>query len=368
MDIRNIHLSVDGNVCIATIANKAYRVNSVFYRVLCSMKSGLSMEDSVNLVSAETGTDYSVLSEKFNSFIEIVQQIKSESYIRCKRIVINEKWVNEIARSLVFLFSKYVFAALLLICMITNIIYLGLNYNSLGTPSHHTIEIGVMIFLGYMLSLIIHELGHATATASVGKEAKEIGFGFYIVFPVFYTDVTSVWCMGKKKRILVSVGGVYFQLLVKTILICLILISPQSDALTTALNGLVISNLLVIIISITPFFRNDGYWILSDFWRIPNLLKRSDNALLHPCSQQDYDRKSEQYKLLMFGLVNNMFRIYVFVRLALNLHNNLSRLTETLAQNEMLALAVSIAFSLIGMYWILLCYYKTFRYGNQNGY
>lgn len=88
MNISNIHLSVDGNVCIATIANKAYRVNSLFYRILCCMKSGLSLEDSVTQVSAETGTDHGLLSDKFNAFIKTVQQINSTSYIRCKRIVI----------------------------------------------------------------------------------------------------------------------------------------------------------------------------------------------------------------------------------------------------------------------------------------
>jgi len=61
---------------------------------------------------------------------------------------------------------------------------------------------GIMVFIGYILSLIIHEIGHATATASMGKRAKEIGFGFYIIFPVFYTDVTSVWSMKKKSAFL----------------------------------------------------------------------------------------------------------------------------------------------------------------------
>lgn len=367
MNISNIHLSVDGNVCIATIANKAYRVNSLFYRILCCMKSGLSLEDSVTQVSAETGTDHGLLSDKFNAFIKTVQQINSTSYIRCKRIVIKEKKVNIIAHYLVWLFSRYVFVALLFIGIMTNAIYLGFNRNIWGNPSHHTIEIGAMVFLGFMLSLIIHELGHATATASVGKEAKEIGFGFYMMFPVFYTDVTSVWCMGKKERILVNVGGVYFQLLVNAIAIGVILISPLS-ALTIALNGLVISNLLVVIMSATPFFRNDGYWMLSDFLNIPNLLKRSDNALLHPCSQQNYGSRSEKYKLLIFGVANNMFRIYVFVRLAFNLHNNLLSVADMTVQNDMLVIVVGIIFSLIGMYWILMGYYSTFRYGNQNRY
>lgn len=63
-----------------------------------------------------------------------------------------------------------------------------------------------------------------------------------------------------------------------------------------------------------------------------------------------------------------MFRIYVFVRLAYNLHNNLLSVADMTVQNDMLVIVVGIIFSLIGMYWILMGYYSTFRYGNQNRY
>lgn len=367
MNINNIHLSVDGNVCIATIESKAYRVNDLFYRVLRGMKSGLSIEDSVNMVSVETGTDYDGLFNKFNTFIKAVQQAKNKSYIRCKRVVIKGRWVNEIAHSLTFFYSRCVLTVLLITSIMANVAYLGLNYNYLGRPSRYTIIIVVMVFLGYLLSLIIHEIGHATATASVGKEAKEIGFGFYVIFPVFYTDVTSVWCMGKKERILVSVGGVYFQLMVNAIVIGLIFMFPQS-ALINAMNGLVISNILVIGMSMTPFFRNDGYWILSDYWSIPNLQKKSDYAIFHPCARYDKGCNNDKYKLLLFGVANNLFRSYVFVRLVLNLYENLIGITSLTTKNSILFVIVSITISLVGMYWILMCYYKSFRYGNQKRY
>lgn len=367
MNIEDIQLSVDGNICIATIANKAYRVNSLFYRILCNLKSGLSVEDSVNLVSAETGINHDLLFDKFSSFIKSVQRIKAKTYIRCRFVVIREKWVNKISRYLVFLYSKYVFTTLFLASMITNAVYLGLKYNHLGDSSYQTVKMGAMVFVGYMLSLIVHEIGHATATASLGKKAKEIGFGFYLIFPVFYTDVTSAWNMRKKERILVNFGGVYFQVLLNAIVIGLILVFPMS-ATTKALHTLVLSNIFVVIMSMTPFFRNDGYWVISDYWSIPNLLKRSDEALLCPGRLQNENSKNEKYKLLIFGLANNMFRIYVFVRLALNLRKNLVRITDMQTQNEIMVIAISTLFSFIGMCWILMCYCKIFRHGNQDRY
>lgn len=362
MDINNIHLSVHGDSYIAMIACKAYRINATFYRVLCYMKKGMSTEESIYQVSTELNIDYNVLFDRFSSFINKDQKDKYESYIRYKHPIIKERMVNKIACYLSFFYLRYVFVVLSFVCLITNIVYFYFNYKSLESASYHTLEMGVIFFIGYTLSLIIHEMGHAAATVSIGKRAKEIGFGFYLIFPVFYTDVTSVWNMGKKERILVSFGGVYFQLIVNVIIIGLIYLFPQ-NALIRTLNALVISNILVVLMSITPFFRNDGYWILSDYWEIPNLLKKSDNVLLNLCFRQRNDYTKKDIKLILFCLTNNMFRVYVFVRFAMNLYQTLIGLI--VLNNQYIKLSVvNIFISIIGMYWILMNYYKMIRYGN----
>lgn len=367
MDINNIHLSSDGNVCIVTSASKVYRVNTIFFKILCGMKTGLSLEDSVNLVSVETGTDYDILINKFNNFIKTIQNVKSKTYIRCKYVIIKENLVNKIACILTFLFSIKVFIFLLFASIIINIAYIYINYKHLGSSSYDTIKVGCIVFIGYLLSLIIHELGHATATASVGKKAKEIGFGLYMFFPVFYTDVTSVWNMKKKERILVSIGGVYFQLIVNTLMVIVTFIFSQ-NALTIALNSLIFSNLLVITMSMTPFFRNDGYWILSDYWNLPNLLKRSDDILFHPYIHGGKTCSNEQIKLVLFGFANNSFRIYILIRLTFNLYKNVQEISGQQAQDRAFFVAISILISLIGIYLLFMYYYKIFRNENNERY
>lgn len=370
MNANDIYLSVDGNVYIVTISNKAYSVNELFYKILCGIKTGMSVDDSIRRVSIDAGVDYDILFNKFSSFWRKTQQVGiKKSYIRYKHIVIKEKPVNKIATTLAFFYSKFVFWILLFTCIITNVVYYIIVYNDIhqGSSSLYTLETGIFVFLCYIFSLVIHEIGHASATASVGRRAKEIGFGFYMIFPVFYTDVTSVWNMGKRERILVNIGGVYFQLLVNAIIIGLILIFPQSEWIK-ALNSLVISNILVVIISMTPFFRNDGYWILSDYFEIPNLLKRSDNALRHFFYRSISENMNRQIVLILFGVSNNLFRIYVFVRLALNLYNELMKITSLMILSNLIGSIISIIISLIGMYWIFICYYNIFRYENQNRY
>lgn len=365
MEIDSIQLSTEEGMHVAIIANKAYKINSIFYKVLCIWKSGMSLEDTIKQVSTETGIDYNVLLNKFTTFIKKTQKSKAKSYIRLKHVVIKERLVNTIANSLTFFYSKYVFMTLLFSCLAINIAYLCINYKQLDCMPRPTFEISIAIFIGYLLSLIIHEIGHAAATVSIGKRAKEIGFGFYMMFPVFYTDVTSVWNMGKKERILVNIGGVYFQLIINTIVIILLSLFSQNTWII-ALNSLVISNAIVVFMSITPFFRNDGYWILSDYWNIPNLLKKSDKALLHIFDHPQYNSTKEQNKIILFGLANNIFRLYVLACLSLKLKNNLTAIIEHTYQSRIPNILISSTFSLIGLFFILGYYYKMLGYGNQN--
>ena len=59
--------------------------------------------------------------------------------------------------------------------------------------------IGLIFFM--LLSSFFHELGHASACKYFGLNHGGIGFGLYLNFPIFYTDVTSVWKLTRKQRL-----------------------------------------------------------------------------------------------------------------------------------------------------------------------
>jgi hypothetical protein len=73
------------------------------------------------------------------------------------------------------------------------------------------------------------------------------------------------------QRIVVSLGGVYFQLIASAVLV------PFSLATDSRILNLVIAaNLMAMLVTMNPFFRFDGYWIYSDFFSIPNLRARAN--------------------------------------------------------------------------------------------
>lgn len=122
-----------------------------------------------------------------------------------------------------------------------------------------------------LFSSFFHEIGHASACSYFGEKAKGIGLGIYLNFPVFYTDVSGIWKLSRKKRMVVNFAGTYFQLifLLPCFAVYFLTGSQVAKYLIYTIN-------LNFIFTLNPFFKFDGYWIMSDLIGIPNLRDKSN--------------------------------------------------------------------------------------------
>ena len=72
-------------------------------------------------------------------------------------------------------------------------------------------SLSVLLFALAYVSLAFHEGGHAAACRYGGGRPGAIGMGLYVVWPVFYTDVTDSYRFGRAGRLRTDLGGVYFN-------------------------------------------------------------------------------------------------------------------------------------------------------------
>ena len=114
--------------------------------------------------------------------------------------------------------------------------------------------------------LFFHEFGHATACNKLGAEPGTIGFGFYLLSPVMFADVSDIWKLQKRERIIVNLSGIYVEIIIALFLTILYLLTNYTPVL-------IVSSLIIfrIIINLNPLLRYDGYWILSDLTSTHNL-------------------------------------------------------------------------------------------------
>jgi putative peptide zinc metalloprotease protein len=116
---------------------------------------------------------------------------------------------------------------------------------------------------------LLHETGHAAACRYGGGDPGNIGFGVYLVFPAFYTDVTDAYRLGRAGRVRTDLGGLYFN--------ALFLIVCGTAHLVTDSGLLLIVVLLVhieMLQQLVPTVRFDGYYVLADLAGVPDLFAR----------------------------------------------------------------------------------------------
>ncbi|GAA0467875.1 hypothetical protein ABZ951_07830 [Streptomyces sp. NPDC046215] len=126
----------------------------------------------------------------------------------------------------------------------------------------------LLIVLLAIASCVFHEMGHGAACRYGGVRPGEMGCGIYLVWPAFYTDITSSYRLGRAGRVRADLGGVYFNALFVLGLLALYT-ATGSPLLLVA----ILSVHLEMIQQLLPTLRFDGYYIIADLVGIPDLFK-----------------------------------------------------------------------------------------------
>lgn len=124
----------------------------------------------------------------------------------------------------------------------------------------------ISILLLSLLSILAHEMGHASALSRYGAAPGKIGFGLYLLMPAFYADVSQVWRLPRRARFAVDLGGVYFQQLAFAVFTAFATYYSSSEfaAACYAIDAMTL-------FALNPVFRFDGYWLLADWFELPKL-------------------------------------------------------------------------------------------------
>jgi putative peptide zinc metalloprotease protein len=125
---------------------------------------------------------------------------------------------------------------------------------------------GYLLFLG---SLLAHEVGHASACARYRARPSEIGLLLYLVYPAFYSNVSAAWALRRWQRIIVDLGGVYFELAFGAVCAFTYVIGHWEPLRVTL--ALIAASCLL---SLNPVLKFDGYWVVTDALGVTNLSRQ----------------------------------------------------------------------------------------------
>lgn len=153
-----------------------------------------------------------------------------------------------------------------------------LNLLAIAPPARQLL----LFFICIGLTKILHELGHAVACKLLGGECREIGVMFLMAVPCLYCDVSDAWMMPSRwKRMLISAAGMIVEISLAAVAMIAWAVMTPGPWRDAALMVAVIGSVNTVLINGNPLLRYDGYFIFSDWVRVPNLGYEAIETLRH---------------------------------------------------------------------------------------
>jgi putative peptide zinc metalloprotease protein len=170
-------------------------------------------------------------------------------------------------------------------------------------PTTLLLLLGLVVF-----AAAFHEFGHATGSRYGGAPPGVMGFGIYIVWPAFYTDISESHRLGRGGRLRADLGGIYFH----SIFILLLATTYFLTGFEPLLLAAVVLQVEVVR-QLLPLIRFDGYYVLSDVIGVPDLFQRLKPILVSVIPWRKTDPKVLELKAWARVVVSIWVLLVIFV-------------------------------------------------------
>jgi putative peptide zinc metalloprotease protein len=147
------------------------------------------------------------------------------------------------------------------------------NWDKLGSASAGIFSGSswIWLLLIWIGLKVVHEAAHGIACRRFGGEVPEAGVLLLLFTPMAYVNVTSMWRFANRwHRIVVASAGMYVELFISFVSIIIWQRFPGVVG-DIAFDVFIMSSVTTILFNANPLMRFDGYFILSDLLKVPNL-------------------------------------------------------------------------------------------------
>ena len=200
---------------------------------------------------------------------------------------------------------------------------------------------GVVYFLmALIFTKTVHEFGHGLVAKYYGCRVPAMGIALIVFFPILYTDTTDSWRLGSyRKRMMIGAAGLLAEIAVACLAVFIWPFLPDGNVKNAVFMLAAVTWISSLLINLNPLMRFDGYYLLSDGWRIENLQSRAFSLarwqlrewlfnLLHPMPEQ-WDM-TQKRKLLCYAYGTWVYRLLLLTGIALLIYQMLFKLAGIL--------------------------------------
>jgi putative peptide zinc metalloprotease protein len=341
---------------LVNASGSTYSISKMLYHILYKKQQNMGDKDiakEMNLLFETNSFTGIFIQQTIQNTLEKVSgqncllQANGQRYIFMKQTIIAAGKGSTAYRLLSGLFQRNIAALLIFLSIIATIYFFCTDgVSAFSGAYYHTITTfnfgkAIMLYGCFLIIILLHELGHATAAYRFGIEPQEIGFGLYFIFPVFYTNVTGIWALPVRERIVVNLAGIYFQLIANLPLLLLFYMGSYNPICFVLINA----NTIGLLSALNPFLRYDGYWLFSDIFNIPNLHAKTWGIYTSLLKGKPF-LKNTTLPLVLYSLFKAIFWVVTYYYCILFFINSIRIVqhliaTQSNGENTIYAIALS---------------------------
>lgn len=191
-----------------------------------------------------------------------------------------DKFLDETIPYVRAIFNKWVMWFLILVSL-SGYVMILVNWNRFVSALMSSLTYSGFIKYSLVIVLIkiLHEFAHCYAAKHFGVRVRTIGFGIVFFLPRFYSDITDSWRIPDgKKRTIVDAAGILIEMFIGGIAAIVWINSTPGFVSALSYYLCTVALISTVLVNGNPFIRFDGYYILSDMFRIHNLQTRAVEA------------------------------------------------------------------------------------------
>jgi putative peptide zinc metalloprotease protein len=185
-------------------------------------------------------------------------------------------------------FSPLAVSCLILLSLAGLVVFSYLVGARYGTPfvvAHRLILGGLVFIAGRFAIVMVHELAHGLALAHYGRTTNRAGFRLLWIFPYAFVDSSEAYFEPRNHRIVISAAGPLTDFSLGALFSILCAVSPAGNVREVFFQ-LAFAGYVGAFFNINPFLDRDGYQILCEWLREPNLKQRARQQLRERLSGQ----------------------------------------------------------------------------------
>jgi putative peptide zinc metalloprotease protein len=137
-----------------------------------------------------------------------------------------------------------------------------------------------LLYVGFIVSKIVHEFSHAAVCKRFGGEVHTLGVMLLVLAPMPYVDASASWGFRAGwQRIFVGAAGMLGEFALAAIAALVWVATAPGTLNAVAYNVMFVASVSTLLFNINPLLRFDGYYMMVDLLGVPNLFQRSREQL-----------------------------------------------------------------------------------------